>query len=573
MNPKSRYETVIVGAGPAALQLAYFLSKAGRDYVVLDGSDRVGSFFAQYPRHRKLLSINKQYTGREATDFNLRHDWNCLLTHPGDEMPFKDFSQDYFPNASVLVDYLEAFCERFSLNVSLGFRVANIARDESIEGGPFIITRDNGEQTLARRVVIATGTSKPYIPDIPGIELAYGYEDVSVAPKDFTGKTVLVLGKGNSALEIAEHLMPYASFIHLMSRWPVKFAWDSHHVGHVRSTNATFFDSYLLKSQNAVFDGPVRSISRLDNGKFRVRWSATHQDVEEEIEEFTYDYVIRCCGFRFDDSIFDESCKPELVIDRRFPATNGGWESTNVPGLFVAGVLMQAIDYKSSQSSFIHGFRYNIRTLFHMLEQESEGTPLPHDEVELTPAAVANRVIERSNSCSALWQQVGFLCDVLVLPKDGKGKGKWYFDLNRKYVIEDFVGKDPDAEYYISMLTYGPRAGSPGYPGNAFDHPHVHPHRNPLAHGDLTTEIHPVLRRFKGTELQIEYHVKSDVLTDWNSSYYREPLLEFLEWDLAGGPPPRWIKPRRRELIRDAAMRFSEFHQEGEIDENIDAAE
>ena len=91
--------------------------------------------------------------------------------------------------------------------------------------------------------------------------------------------------------------------------------------------------------------------------------------------------------------------------------------------------------------------------------------------------------------------------------------------------------------------------------------------------GDLTTEIHPVLRRFKGRELQIEYHVKSDVLTDWDSEYYREPLLEFLEWDLMGGDPPRWIKPRRRELIRDASMRFSEFRQEGELDENIDAAE
>src|SRR5689334_10619481 len=90
-------DTIVIGAGPAGLQLAYFLEKAGRDYLVVDGADRAGAYFAQYPRHRKLLSINKQYTGREATEFNLRHDWNCLLTHPGDEMPFKEFSTDYFP--------------------------------------------------------------------------------------------------------------------------------------------------------------------------------------------------------------------------------------------------------------------------------------------------------------------------------------------------------------------------------------------------------------------------------------------------------------------------------------------
>jgi hypothetical protein len=175
-------------------------------------------------------------------------------------------------------------------------------------------------------------------------------------------------------------------------------------------------------------------------------------------------------------------------------------------------------------------------------------------------------VIERSNSCSALWQQVGFFCDVLVVSKSEDGQGQWYYDLTLP-LVQELFGSDPDCEYYISMLRYGPEALKEGY--TAFDHPHVHPHKSDLAYGDWTTEIHPVLLRYKGSELQIAYHVKSDVLTDWSSEYYTEPLEEFLRWDLEGGEQPNWVKPRRRELIRDEKMRSSGFYAEGVMEEAL----
>lgn len=71
----------VLGAGPAGLQMAYFLHQAGRDYVVFERAPGPGSFFTRYPRHRKLLSINKRYTGKANAEFNLRHDWNSLLSH------------------------------------------------------------------------------------------------------------------------------------------------------------------------------------------------------------------------------------------------------------------------------------------------------------------------------------------------------------------------------------------------------------------------------------------------------------------------------------------------------------
>ena len=67
MKAKSDYEYVIIGAGPAGLQLGHEMEQNGRDYVILEGSDHVGAFFSKFPRHRRLLSINKVFTGYDDT--------------------------------------------------------------------------------------------------------------------------------------------------------------------------------------------------------------------------------------------------------------------------------------------------------------------------------------------------------------------------------------------------------------------------------------------------------------------------------------------------------------------------
>ena len=64
---------IIVGAGPAGLQMAHYLDSAGRDYLVLDRAASVGSFFERFPRFRQLISINKPHAGSAALDAVMRH--------------------------------------------------------------------------------------------------------------------------------------------------------------------------------------------------------------------------------------------------------------------------------------------------------------------------------------------------------------------------------------------------------------------------------------------------------------------------------------------------------------------
>ena len=98
------YEYIIVGSGPAGLQTAYYLEKYNKKYIVLEKDNCVGGFFKKYPIHRQLISINKVYTGSENKEFNLRHDWNSLLSED-ESLLFKNYSKEYYPHADVMVQY------------------------------------------------------------------------------------------------------------------------------------------------------------------------------------------------------------------------------------------------------------------------------------------------------------------------------------------------------------------------------------------------------------------------------------------------------------------------------------
>jgi choline dehydrogenase-like flavoprotein len=89
---------LVIGAGPAGLQLAQQLGAAGHDYLVLESGKAPGTFFARFPRHRQLISVNKPHTGTGDAEIDLRMDWNSLLSPDGDLL-FTRYSERYFPGA------------------------------------------------------------------------------------------------------------------------------------------------------------------------------------------------------------------------------------------------------------------------------------------------------------------------------------------------------------------------------------------------------------------------------------------------------------------------------------------
>ncbi|XP_070556912.1 uncharacterized protein [Ptychodera flava] len=166
-----------------------------------------------------------------------------------------------------------------------------------------------------------------------------------------------------------------------------------------------------------------------------------------------YDKVILATGWKFINiDMFDDTCKPETHTEGKYVVLDEHWEST-VPDLFFIGTSMQSRDRRAA-SGFIHGFRYNVRTLSHMLCARYDGDELPKKTFPSIEAEELSKfMIERVSTTSALYQMgQGYLCDVVILkPQDKEkesgqdkmtGTVEYYYELPREWVMKnDFFMK------------------------------------------------------------------------------------------------------------------------------------
>lgn len=499
------FDYLIIGAGPAGLQMGYYMEKEQRSYLILESGNSPGTFFRHFPRHRTMISNNKVYTGVMNPETNLRWDWNSLLSD-SEDMLFRHYSKTYFPSADAFVRYLTDFAMCFQLKIKYNVKVTSIVKSDM-----FRLCDTNGSAYSCHRLIVATGRAKSIIPDIPGIELAEQYSEVSTNPADFTNERVMIVGKGNSGFETASSIIETAAVIHLISPKPVKLAWKTHYVGHLRAVNNNALDTYQLKSQNTIIDADIESIVRKD-GKLNVSIRYTHASGQRI--NISVDRIILCAGFCFDSSSFDIGCRPTLAINDTYPAQTSEWESVNIKDLYFAGTLMHMRDYKKSFSGFVHGFRYNIKALNRIFNKKYYAKEWPSVSAELELDSILATVIERVNTSSAMFQQPGFLCDMVAI-KRRERTSHYYQDLPVDYIHDSELGQQD--QYLLISMEYGHED-----------------HRDPFDiaripdQGERSAFIHPVVRHFTGQTKLSEYHIPEDLENDWSQDMYIGPFRNFL---------------------------------------------
>lgn len=509
MSNSTTHDYIILGAGPAGLQLGYFFEKAGLNYKIIERGSGVGTSFKKFPRHRKLISINKIHTGYDDAETNLRWDWNSLLND--EEVLFKDFDEDYFPDADALVNYLEAYQARFNVNIEFNQDIEIISREG--ENGLFSLATKQGDVFKCQRVIIATGLLKHNEPPIPGIKLVENYSQASVQPEDYKNQRVLIIGKGNSAFETADNLTKSAAIIHVISPNTVRFAWQTHYVGDLRAVNNNFLDTYQLKSQNALIDANIHSIKKGDE-KYYVSVSYAHAAGEQEV--LVYDKIINCTGFKFMDNFFDDAIRPTLCAKQKFPVQTHEWESKNVKDMFFAGILSHGRDYKKTTSGFIHGFRYNIKALATLLLTKYHDQTIPATMITADVDSLATQTLGRINRSSALWQQFGFLADAIDMTLS-PDSGAYYEDLPLDYIREVLLEKCP--HYLIITMEFGKCENNP-----------FAINRNPSPEkAQDSAFLHPVFRQFKDGKLASEFHLLEDLYAEWkDEKQHIKPLKDYL---------------------------------------------
>ncbi|KAF5919815.1 hypothetical protein HPG69_009804 [Diceros bicornis minor] len=550
----------VLGAGPAGLQMAYFLQRAGRDYVVFERAPGPGSFFTRYPRHRKLISINKRYTGKVNAEFNLRHDWNSLLSHDP-RLLFRHYSHAYFPDAGDMVRYLRDFADRLQLHVLYNTTIAHVTllKDRlAWNGHYFILTDQKGQAYQCSVLLVATGLSVPNQVDFPGSEYAEGYESVSVDPKDFVGQNVLILGRGNSAFETAENILGVTNFIHMLSRSRVRLSWATHYVGDLRAINNGLLDTYQLKSLDGLLESDLTNLAIVKDreGRFHVTLKFFLEEANQSADAITlpqddndnfamreaYDRVIRCLGWNFDFSIFNKSLRLSSggEFSKKYPLVRASYESKGSRGLFVLGTASHSVDYRKSAGGFIHGFRYTVRAVHRLLEHRHHGITWPATEHPITQ--LTSSIVRRVNEASGLYQMFSVLADVVLL-KENAAAFEYLeeFPMQMLAQLETITGRNARHGLFIINMEYGRNFSGPdkdvffydrsvGHTEDAWRSNFLHPVIYYYRHLPTEQEV-----RFRSADWPLPrptaiHHIVEDFLTDWTAPVgHILPLRRFLE--------------------------------------------
>nr|QLD98962.1 YUCCA6 [Lilium sp. c103505] len=174
---------LIVGAGPSGLATAACLEEKGIPSLILEKDSCIASSWKLRTYERLRLHLPKQF---------------CQL-------PFMPFPPELptYPTKQQFIDYLDAYSKQFSIKPLFGMGVQRAEFDESIG---FWRVQANDLEFISRWLIVATGEcAEAVVPDIRGISEFKGqclHTSTYKSGEDFRGKKVLVVGCGNSGMEV-----------------------------------------------------------------------------------------------------------------------------------------------------------------------------------------------------------------------------------------------------------------------------------------------------------------------------------------------------------------------------------
>ena len=200
----------LIGAGSSGIAAAKALHERGLDFDCFEKSDRVGGNWVFANKNGmsaayRDLFINTSRPRMEYSDF-----------------PMPDSYPD-FPHHTQIAAYFEQYVDRFGFRDRITFEtgVEHAARDAD---GVWSVTLDNGETRSYDALLVANGHHwNPRWPEpaFPGAESFVGeqvHAHSYLDNKSLEGKKVVVLGMGNSAMDIAVESSYVAEKTYLAAR-------------------------------------------------------------------------------------------------------------------------------------------------------------------------------------------------------------------------------------------------------------------------------------------------------------------------------------------------------------------
>jgi putative flavoprotein involved in K+ transport len=317
-------DLVVVGGGQSGLATAAVARQAGLRPVVLEaGEDPVGS----WPRYYDSLTLFSpaRFSALPGRPF------------PGDP--------DRYPTRDEVTDYLRAYAKGLDADIRCGERVTAV----STEDAGVTVRTGAGARLRARLVVAATGSyTRPHRPALPGLS-AFGGTVLHSAdyrePGPYAGARVVVVGGGNSAVQIATELAGVAR-VTLATRSPLRW-WPQRPLG--RDLHWWLIRSGIDSSPLGLHLGG-KTTPVLDDGRYRAALAAGAPDRRPLFQRVAESGVIWAdgTGEAVDVLLLATGYRPDLDYLAGTGALDGTGQplhrrglSTTVPGLGYVGLEHQ----------------------------------------------------------------------------------------------------------------------------------------------------------------------------------------------------------------------------------------
>ncbi|KAK4273163.1 hypothetical protein QN277_021617 [Acacia crassicarpa] len=201
-------DVIVVGAGTSGLAASACLSRRSIPYILLEREDCHASLWQKYSYDRLHLHLRKEF---------------CQLPH----FPFPPSYPQYVPKKQ-FIQYLNDSVDHFHIRPFF-HRAVELAQYDDAHHLWRVKARNRNsgevEDYAGRFLVVASGeTAEPRVPEIEGLDSFKGKILHSTGYKngeEFQDESVLVVGSGNSGMEIALDLVNYGARPSIIVRSPV----------------------------------------------------------------------------------------------------------------------------------------------------------------------------------------------------------------------------------------------------------------------------------------------------------------------------------------------------------------
>ena len=314
------FDLLVVGAGPTGLACAIEAQKAGFKAVLVDKGCVCNSLF-HYPSHMTFFTTSE-------------------LLEIGD-IPFP--SPNAKPTRNEALQYYRQVAAHYKLDVRQYHRVERVTG----AAGDFTVhTVDRfgrAGELKARKLVIATGYyDLPNMMGIPGEELSkvhHYYDD----PHPYFGLDVVVIGGKNSAAIAALELWRHGARVTLVHR-------DAELHRHVK---------YWIKPdiENRIKNGEIRAY--FNTRVVKITPDTVEIETQAGRETLRNDFVFALTGYH-PDFAFLEAMGVRFEGPDRLPVCNAETLESNVPGIYLAGVIVAG---SRTNEIFIENGRFHGRQI------------------------------------------------------------------------------------------------------------------------------------------------------------------------------------------------------------------